>query len=127
MITMSGKHITDSCFELADRLECRKRRLNLLVGAGLIISPVLLSIDALIFKMISYQKSTIADETVIVMAFIAVLCLILIAGSFKKYSELKKMKSSLDELESFEKTICREVLSKDADIGEAQKPESMRS
>jgi hypothetical protein len=27
------------------------------------------------------------------------------------------LKSSLDELESFEKTICREVLSKDADIG----------
>lgn len=117
MITMSGKHITDSCFELADHLECRKRRLNLLIGAGLIISPVLLSIDGLIFKMISNQKSTIADETVIVMVFIAVLCLILIGGSFKKYFEVKKLKSSLDELESFEKTICREVLSKDADIG----------
>jgi uncharacterized membrane protein YqjE len=114
--TMFSETVTDSCFELADRIECKKKWLNLFVWGGLIISPAILSLDVLVYKMLSSQKGILTDATVIVIAFIAALCLILIVGSFKKYFELRRIRESLAELESFEETVYQEVLRKDVKL-----------
>jgi uncharacterized membrane protein YqjE len=113
---MFSEKVTDSCFELADRIECKKKWLNLFVWGGLIISPAILSLDVLFYKMLSSQKGILTDATVIVIAFIAALCLILIVGSFKKYFELRRIRESLAELESFEETVYQEVLRKDVKL-----------
>jgi hypothetical protein len=113
---MFSENVTDSCFELVDRLECKKKWLNLIVWGGFIISPAVLSLDALVFKILSQQKGILTDATVIVIAFIAALCLILVVGSFKKYFELRRLKGSLAELESFEEIVYQEVLRKDAKL-----------
>ncbi|MCX6827623.1 MAG: hypothetical protein NTV06_10235 [candidate division Zixibacteria bacterium] len=116
VITMFSEKVTDSCFELVDRLECKKKWLNPIVWGGLIISPAVLSLDVLVYKMLSSQKGILTDATAIVIAFIAILCLILIVGSFKKYFELRRLKRSLAELESFEEIVYQEVLRKDAKL-----------
>lgn len=113
---MFSENVTDSCFELVDRLECKKKWLNLIVWGGFIISPAVLSLDVLVFKILSQQKGILTDATVIVIAFIAALCLILVVGSSKKYFELRRLKGSLAELESFEEIVYQEVLRKDAKL-----------
>jgi uncharacterized membrane protein len=106
----------DSCFELVDRLEYKKKRLNFIVWGGFIISSAVLSLNVLVFNAMDRQKGILTEGTVIAIAFVAALCLILIAGAFKKYFELKRLKGSLAEIESFEEIVYQEVLRKDAKL-----------
>jgi hypothetical protein len=117
---MSSENVTESCFEMIDRLECKKRWLNLMVWGGLIISPAVLGLDVLVYKILSHQKGNLTDITVIAIALIAVLCLILIVGSLKKYLALKRLRISLAELGSLEETIYQEVIKQDMQLPDKQ-------
>jgi hypothetical protein len=120
VIPMSSENVTESCFEMIDRLECKKRWLNLMVWGGLIISPAVLGLDVLVYKILSHQKGILTDITVIAIALIAVLCLILIVGSLKKYLALKRLRISLAELGSLEETIYQEVIKQDMQLPDKQ-------
>jgi hypothetical protein len=105
--------VTDSCFELADRLECKKKWYNPVIWGTLIIAPAILGLDILVFQVLSHQKGSSSDATIVLIALVAALCLILIVATVKKYLVLKRLKKSLKELESFEIIIYQEVLKQD--------------
>jgi hypothetical protein len=113
---MFDKSVSDSCFELADHLECKKKWYDPIIKGSLIITPATLALDILVFNILSHQKGNLTDMTIILMALIAALCLILIAATVKKYILLKRLHKSLTELESFEKVIYEEVLKRDEEL-----------
>lgn len=112
VMTMASEKYSDSIFERIEWLECKKKWLNLFVWVGLIISPAIFCLDMLVFKMAYHQKGSANETTIILISIIAILCIILIAASFKKYFELRRLNRWLAELEAFEEIICQEVFSK---------------
>jgi len=100
----------DAAYEVVERIEQQKRRLNRnLVGISILASLGLM-VNTFVFMIFSNQKGAFNNTVIILIAFMFLLCMVLLGLVIRKYILLKKFKHRLNHISELEEAIYDEVL-----------------
>jgi Kef-type K+ transport system membrane component KefB len=100
----------DAAYEVVERIEQQKRRLNRnLVGTSILASLGLM-VNTFVFMIFSNQKGAFDNTIIILFIFTFLICMVLLGLAIRKYILLKKFKHRLNHISELEETIYDEVL-----------------
>jgi len=112
---MSNLSITDTAYEMIERMEKRKRLFTLVIIGCFLAAVSLLGVDAFAFMTYSHQKGGLSDSTLILIAILAFVCVGILIIGINRYIVLKKLNANLSQLEQLEEVIYKEVLNSRVD------------
>jgi len=106
---------TDFAYQIIERAEKKRRRLEYVMGSSLLVLLFGLAANAFIFMVTSHQKGGLSEYYWIAFIMIATVCLISGAVAVRKFIILRSLGRRLRQVELMEETICREVLKHGSD------------
>ena len=106
---MPGNNLTDATYELIERIEGKTNKINLTIMKYFFITAFGLSVNIIAYLSYINQKGVVPDMSMILMAMFAALLILPTIIGTKRYVELRKVKSQLQQFESLELTVYAEV------------------
>jgi uncharacterized membrane protein YcjF (UPF0283 family) len=103
--------LTDRSYELVESIEKRKKLLTTIVIICFVLVPVGIGIDASIYMVATHQKGGWSDISMAMIAIVSAFSGLLLIVGIKKYIVMKDLRKKLDQIELFEETVYKEVLS----------------
>jgi hypothetical protein len=106
---MPGNNLTDATYELIERIEGKTNKINLTIMKYFFITAFGLSVNIIVYLSYINQKGVVPDMSMTLMAMFAALLILPTIIGTKRYVELRKVKSRLQQFESLESTVYAEV------------------
>lgn len=103
--------LTDRSYELVESIEKRKKLLTAVVIICFALVPVGIGIDAHLYTTTVHQKGDWSDMSMAILAVVSAFSGLLLIIGIKNYIVMKDLKEKLDQIELFEETVYKEVLS----------------
>ena len=100
----------DAVYDVVERIELQKKRLNRNLMALSISALLGLVVNAFVFMIFSHQKGVSNNITIILITVIFLICMVLLGLAIRKFILLKKFKQRLNHFGELEETIYEEVL-----------------
>ncbi len=108
--TVNANNLTDSSYELVEKIERRRMLLTAIVAMCFVLAPIGIGINAHFIISTSHQKGDWSDVDIALMGIVFAISAILIAIGIKKYTVIRDLKSKLSQMQLLEETIYDEVL-----------------
>jgi len=110
IITVEANSLTDSSYELVEKIERKRMLLTVIVVMCFFIAPIGIGITAHSIIATSYEKGDWSNTDIAFVGIVFAISAILIAIGIKKYIVIKDLKSKLSQMQLLEETIYNEVL-----------------
>jgi Na+/H+-dicarboxylate symporter len=107
---MPGNNLTDATYELIERMEKKANKINIIIMKYFFITAFGLSVNIIAYLTYANQKGMMPDMSLVLMSMFAALLILPTIIGTKRYVELRKAKSQLQQFESLESTVYEEVL-----------------
>jgi MFS family permease len=103
-------NLTDSAYEKIERLEGRKRLLNLAAIGCILAAFSGGAINVFLFLTFSHQKGGLSDNIFILFGILAIVCVCILVLGINRYLHMKRLDRTMNQIEQLEETIYNEVL-----------------
>ena len=106
---MQGNSLTDATYELIEQVEGKTNKINITIMKYFFITALGLSINIIAYLSYVHGKGVSTDISMSLMNLLAAVFILPMILGTKKYVELWRVKSQLQQFESLEETVYSEV------------------
>jgi hypothetical protein len=107
---MSDVSLTDFAYQAIEQAEQKRMHLMYIVIGCLLASLPGLGINAYFYMVESHSKGGLSSGSLELIAFLAMICLVLLAIGLQKFVLFRDLGNKLSQIELLEQTIYNEVI-----------------
>ncbi len=106
----ANNNLTDSSYELVEKIERKRMLLTVIVIACFVLAPIGIGKTTHSIIVTSHEKGDWSNTNIASTGIIFAISAMLLAIGIKKYKVIKDLKSKLAQMQLLEETIYNEVL-----------------